>query len=283
MRSTPFIVHAAAFAGLAFAGTAVADAIIMRHDVPDARYRDFGEQYRSYLVQVALPGSAPGSTPNLVNGVGTLIAPRWVITAAHVAERLQPGHPEAIDLRNHFVYVNGRGYRVAKAFVHPRYAAPGVDSQSPDAILADDIALLQLDREVKDGRIACLHDKDDELGKPIILAGMGLPGNGSAGVGKQDGALRGATVRVDSVTPAVISWTFRPPTDPKSTALEGISGPGDSGGPAFIDRGGELCIAGISSTQNTKGGPQGLYGVTEHYARVSSHIDWLRKVMRDNP
>lgn len=265
---------------LATASPAQAGGIIMRDDVPDARYRDFGEQYRSYVVQLAVPGGKAGAAPLLFNGMGTMIAPRWVVTAAHAVDRFVPG-PNAVDLKTHAVFVNGRGHRIAKVFVHPDFRPPGNGGGS--AVLANDIALLQLEADVKDARVACLHDGQDELGKRAILAGTGIPGNGLKGPGKPDGALRGSTVTVDAVLPGTISWTFRGPKDPKATELEGISAPGDSGGPAFIERSGELCIAGISSTQDTKSGPEGLYGVTEHYARVSSHLDWIRKVMRDNP
>jgi hypothetical protein len=267
--------------GLAVIAPAQAGGIIMRDDVPDARYRDFGEHYRSYVVQLAVPGGKPGAPPLLFNGIGTMIAPRWVLTAAHAADRFVPGAPNAVDLRTHAVFVNGRGHRILRAFVHPDFRPP--DSNSADTVLANDLALLLLEDEVKDASIACLYDGTDELGKRAILAGTGIPGNGLKGPGKPDGALRGSTVTVDAILPGTISWTFRGPKDPKATPLEGISGPGDSGGPAFIERKGELCIAGISSTQDTKGGPEGLYGVTEHYTRVSSHLDWIRKVMRDNP
>jgi hypothetical protein len=266
--------------GLAALSPAPAGGIIMRDDVPDARYRDFGEQYRSYVVQLAVPGGKEGAPPLMFNGIGTMIAPRWVLTAAHAADRFVPG-PNAVNLKTHAVFVNGRGHRIAKVFVHPDFRPPGNGDGS--AVLANDIALLQLEEEVKDASIACLYDGKDELGKRANLAGTGIPGNGLKGPGRPDGALRGSTVTIDSVLPETISWTFRGPSDPKATPLEGISGPGDSGGPAFIERSGELCIAGVSSTQDTKGGPEGLYGVTEHYARISNHLDWIRTVMRDNP
>ncbi len=241
--------------GIASAVAIPAGAIIMRHDVPESRYRDFGEKFRGYIVQLAVPGSKAGAQPNLYNGMGTLIGPHWVITAAHAAARFQPGRPDLLDLQTHDVFVNGRGYRVAKAFVHPRFVPP--DPKGDDGGLPDDIALLRLETDVKDATIACLYDGADELGKPVVVAGMGVPGIGTSGVGKPDGALRAATVTVDTVAANVISWIFRPPGDPKSTPLEGISGPGDSGGPAFIERSGQYCVAGISSAQDTKDGPQG--------------------------
>lgn len=67
------------------------------------------------------------------------------------------------------------------------------------------------------------------------------------------------------------------PESDKVTKLEGISGPGDSSGPAFIQMGETYALAGISSAQSTRatGGVEGLYGVTEYYTRVSSYVDWI--------
>lgn len=275
-----YVLQAIAIANICIAMPA--NAIITRDDIPDERYRNFGESLRGYIVQLNLPGSKAGSTPKLYNGMGTLIAPRWVITAAHASDRFEAGKPNSIDLATHYVYVNGRGYRIEKAFVHPGYTSPKGNGSGTDGI-DDDIALLKLTSDVKDGKFACLYEGNDELDKMAVVAGMGLPGTGAGGTSKPDGALRGATVLVDKVAPNILSWNFRPPGDPRATALEGISGPGDSGGPAFIsNKSGELCVAGISSTQSNTG-TNSVYGVTEHYTRVSSHLAWLKKVMEGNP
>jgi secreted trypsin-like serine protease len=62
--------------------------------------------------------------------------------------------------------------------------------------------------------------------------------------------------------------------------LEGISGPGDSGGPALIGRNNELYIVGISSNQEGEGHKKGTYGVIEYYTRISSYYNWLVKTMK---
>jgi hypothetical protein len=66
-----------------------ANAIVTRHDQPDARYR-VGRQAIPALVD--LPDE----------GHGTLIAPRWVITAAHAVNMMQMMPEE------HFVTINGK-------------------------------------------------------------------------------------------------------------------------------------------------------------------------------
>jgi secreted trypsin-like serine protease len=68
---------------------------------------------------------------------------------------------------------------------------------------------------------------------------------------------------------------FDPP--PGCTALEGVGGEGDSGGPAIVRTTHALTIAGISSWQDHSG-TLGSYGCVEHYARVSQQIAWIRAV-----
>ena len=66
--------------------------------------------------------------------------------------------------------------------------------------------------------------------------------------------------------------------------LEGVSGPGDSGGPAFIEKDGILYVAGVISTQTFKGigEREGLYGILDYYTRVSSYLDWIELLIQKN-
>ena len=81
----------------------------------------------------------------------------------------------------------------------------------------------------------------------------------------------------------LLQFRFDRPGDPAITELEGISGPGDSGGAAFQEIDGKLYVVGVSSWQDTRptGRKQGLYGVIEHYVRVSSHYDWIMRTLRE--
>jgi len=249
-----------------------AHAIIMRDDVDEARYRALGDRYRSVLVALAIRAQNDGA-PMLYSGMGTLIGSDWVITAAHAATTLlRPGSADLVG-GEHFVFVKGRGYRVARVVMHPDWNKDGD---------ANDIALIQLEHAVKEPSTVCVYDKADEDGKIVTLVGQGLRGVGTTGPAEDaDGILRAATVRVDTVEPKLLSWIFRKPGDPLSTPLQGISGPGDSGGPALLEVGQRMCIVGVSSTQafDVDVG-QGHYGAKENYTRVSAFAKWIEATMK---
>jgi hypothetical protein len=256
--------------------SAGAPAIIIRHDVSDASYRRLAERYRMTVVEVAVPGK--DGKPNRGNGVGTLVAPEWVLTAHHVASRIMPGHPTSRVAAPHSVYVNGRPYLIESVFLHPDRSEerPWVD-----------IALIKLAKPVRGAKPACLYPNKDEVGKVAVLVGNGQTGTGLTGPVKEkdDALFRGATVLIEGTeaNETVIWWPFRGPDDPKVTAMEGISGPGDSGGPAFLTHLGKLCIAGVSAAQDNRGLGEGRYTVREFYPRVSHYRPWLLKVMRREP
>ena len=65
--------------------------------------------------------------------------------------------------------------------------------------------------------------------------------------------------------------------DEHVTPLEGVSGPGDSGGPAIIETADGLRLAGLSVASSGK--PKGTYGTWEFYARVSTEVPWIRDMI----
>jgi len=123
------------------------------------------------------------------------------------------------------------------------------------------------------------------MGKLIYIVGNAGIGNGKEGLeNKTDWKYRAATNRIDGVNDYFIKFVFDSP-DTQSDALtemEGVSGPGDSGGPAFVIENNKYYLIGVGSTQSTKNtnGVEGVYGVVEQYMRVSNYSDWLTKNMK---
>jgi len=88
----------------------------------------------------------------------------------------------------------------------------------------------------------------------------------------------------------MLAFDFDKPDTPNVLPLEGINGPGDSGGPMFLSTSDGVKIAGVSSysscateeldKQVEKGErAMQLYDTIEHYTRVSNHVDWLNSII----
>lgn len=221
-------------------------AIVIRHDKPDDAYRELARSYP--FCSLNLGGWGGGCT---------LIRPDWVVTAAHAVEHL--------PAENHRIEVGGEALGVSAVIRHPEFDAKSY---------RHDIALVRLAGPVKGQPPVDLYAGRDEAGQRVIFVGRGYSGTGESGPKVRDRVVRAAENRIEAVTDHWLQLVFDRP--PAGLALEGISGPGDSGGPAFVTAGGKLQLIGISSWQdNREQGGEGLYGVKENYTRVSSYIPWI--------
>lgn len=235
------------------------DAIVVRHDRDDAAFVELAQRYPC---TVAFQDRDPAA----LAGTGTLIAPQWVLTAAHVAATLGSRSVAEIDTRE---------YPLERIVLHPQWRS--------DADLKVDIALVHLARTVEGCTPVSLYTGTDEVGLEVTFVGRGDAGTGLTGPGGRewDGLARAATNRVTRADGPLLQFRFDAPQEVGVTALEGISGAGDSGGPAYVERDGVLFTIGVSSGQDTRpaGGKRGTYGVLEYYPRVSYFAEWVRDVM----
>lgn len=232
-------------------------AIMIRHDVDDTEYQVLSGEFNGV---VTFRNNRGG-----VAGMGTLIADRWVLTAAHLADGLNKGEVG---------YVGDESITIERVVYHPKWAGK-VNKFNYD------IALVKVSEPSSEIKRAALYTNDDELGKTVLFIGRGDTGNGKDGKFAVTDIMRGANNIVSEVNDHVIKFVFNPPGS--ALPLEGISGPGDSGGPALIYNSGQYQVAGVSSTQNAKptGGIQGTYGVIENYIRVSKYRLWIESVMEE--
>jgi hypothetical protein len=218
-------------------------AIIIRHDRDDARYLELGSRYPA----VCLVGR---------DGEGTLIAPLWVLTAAHVAADIPA---------NSMTVTFDREYRIENIVIHPEWRDRG----------AHDLALIRLQEPVSGIEPVSIYTSTDEVGKIVTFVGRGDTGTGLTGPRVMDRKKRGATNKIESADERWLYFTFDDP--PAATDLEGISGPGDSGGPALLEKDGKLYTLGVSSWGRPGKQGRGTYGAGEGYTRVSKYAQWIMR------
>lgn len=229
-----------------------ADTIIRRHDVPDSAYVDYAQTLSARFSIVR---------HSRTDVAGTLINPTWILSAAHVANWIEPG--------NMLLGHDGDSLQVKRVTLHPDWLRDG----SPH-----DIALIELADSVLLSEYPTLYSASDEQGRIVVMIGNGDIGTGLTGPEGNDGRFRAATNRIDEVTPTWIRWRFDNADVDEVTDLEGISGPGDSSSPAFFElEDGTFTIAGVSAGQSTRetNGQNGRYGVVEFYTRTSAYVDWI--------
>ena len=242
----------------------VANAIVVRHDVPDS----------AYLVH-------DGALQALVDlpheGHGVLIGSRWVLTAAHSTQ----WHPVTE------VMLNGECLKVERVFLHPGYKQlpEGLAAQDPEGAIRflaglDDIALIQLAQPVTGVEPIALYRGKAELGKTVLLFGKGATGNGEKGqiAGANRTELRSAENVITAVEERALVYTFD--SGDAALPLEGMLGNGDSGGPVLFEHDGRWELLGLARGRLSTS-PPGFYGQEAHQVRVSYYLSWIDATMSD--
>ncbi len=231
--------------------------------VTDQQYRDLGAAYPS-VGQVSGQG---------LNGSGTYIGGRWVLTASHIAFLKTNGS----------FSLGGSSYSVIRAITFPSWVF-GSD--------ADDIGLLELSSEVPGvapGLMIHLTDDSILLGQTTTWVGWGQGGTGLTGGNGLPGTLRGFTNVIDGFGPTFGlvetsmfadfdrpdgSTNSTPESNPIPTEFEGNVTPGDSGGAVFW----EGNLVGVTSYRaRLTGDPisNSDYGELSGASRLSLYTDWI--------
>jgi hypothetical protein len=234
-----------------------AQALVVRHDVDDGTFIHLASDY---------PATAtfhPADDEDALIAMGTLIHPRWILTAAHVGETLHAGDRAEVGRMN--VEID----RVV--------LSPGWQGFHHREDHQRDIALVHLKSAVTRVGPARIYTGDDEVGCLVTFVGRGSVGTGLTGPLHDTRVLRAATNRVEKAEGSGLQFRFDAPGDAGVTLLEGISGEGDSGGPAYCMRDGVTWLIGVSSSQDARpaGRNIGHYGVLEYYSRVSVFTEWI--------
>jgi trypsin len=248
------------FTAVALIAPSLAPAVIMRHDVIERRFLELG---RKFPASVSV---RPADVSKGLGAEGTLIAPRWVLTAAHVAADVGP---------NDIVEVAGKSYVIESVHLHPEWHRVND--------LTRDIALVRLKTAVTSVRPVALSDGKERVGSLVTIVGRGGTGTGLTGpTGDEDRRLRAVTNLVYKMEDPYVEFRFDPPGEIDATELEGICGPGDSGGAAYFQHDGKLFVIGVSSWQDTHPANrhEGFYGVIEYYLSVPYFREWILATMQ---
>jgi len=224
--------------------------------------------------QTAVPGDWP-SIVGLVradmdndNGfycAGSLIAPRWVVTAAHCVSTVTSGYLQVVTgLYSLSQPAGTQRIAVQQIIVHPDYNTP---------VLNADIALLKL-ASASHSPVVGVMGEAGSLGQQATLLGWGYTGP----LGPNPDRLQYASVPIVSHQTCVAAYQGRQIVySSMICAGDGIGGPSlctqGSGGPLLVQLSGQTVLAGIASF-NAGCGSAGYYS---GFSRVSARLGFLQQ------
>jgi hypothetical protein len=228
-----------------------AAALLTRPDRDDAEYLELATRYPA-TVRIDAPV-----------GTGVLISPRWVLTAAHVAEAMRDT-PQRIKLA-----VGGRNREVQAVYLHPDWKRGGTA----------DLALVHLRIPVEEVEPVTIYRGNDEAGQTVRIVGHGATGRigERAAAVPADRKARAGVNTVDRIAPLSFGLKVKGPDE--ASDLQGVFSAADRGGPAYVevDREAFLVGNGVATEDANGDGISGNIGDWDLFVRVYAFIEWINQ------
>jgi len=264
---------------------ACATAVVIRHDTSDALYRDLGKRAAFSPVGRVEMDYGDGNGYQAI-GTATLCAPDRVVSAGHVFD--SSALDGVIGVRINF----GRGRVAYIDFLRPGVVNvhPGYDSYT----LANDVSVVFLPESFAIDPARLYTGRKVQRETLVTFVGYGDTGTGLTGsktysVTKRAGQntlgnyyLGGRDFEVDFDRPGNPSYSSLGGKTP--VRLEGLIGPGDSGGSVWIRRGGKWKLIGINSfgedwyPRGKGNGVQDDYGDRSGFVYLPRFYAWMNSL-----
>ncbi|MFO0921357.1 MAG: trypsin-like serine protease [Pirellulales bacterium] len=182
---------------------------------------------------------------------GTLIAPQYVLVAAHSVAGIPP--------RQLTFTIEGSVYTVDSVSIHPDFNAYLLGTED-----GNDIAILKLTREVVGVTPGVLSGRSPRLGEVYSLVGFGREEESAFGTKRV-----GSTPGITAVGANVFQWTRR-------SLSQNNSDPGDSGSPILVKVNGIDQVVGVVSGGLRSNSEVGDVATN---TRVDAFVDWIRSIV----
>jgi len=218
-----------------------AGAILMRADRDDAEYLELATRY-------------PACVALAHEGEGVLVASRWVLTSARVANGL-------------------RG--LAKAL--PPITFAGREHEIQSIFSEGDVGLILLRKPVTGVTPILLYRAADESGKAVVFVAHGTGGKIGASATTADRKARAAINTIDRVMARAFALEVKAPDD--ASDLQGALAPGEDGAAAILETRDGLFVAGVATDRERANATPAAPGDRDIYARVSAYAGWIEGVM----
>lgn len=232
----------------------VASAGTIEDGIHDARYRQYGETFASYTCRL-VGTNIQGQTQV---GTCTIIAPHWVLTAAHVVS----------DMPESDVWTKSSYHPVDRVVCYREYA--GVFAEH-------DIALLHVSKPFELSFYPPLSDGSEKPGSVCTAVGYGVTGPLSVGYSRGDNEIRAGTMRLTASEASVWVCAIRRGGSPLPFCIA----PGDSGGGLWGKAAdGRTVLIGVNSytAKLGTGKVRSQVGEESGHTRVALYLDWIREV-----